>query len=77
MTIPANSGWNNYTLETYDPTTVVSGKATIIEVATNTLEFRIIHSEEVSWEGDAIAGSFAIENLSKQICEKVWSNIIK
>ena len=24
---------------------------------------------------DPLAGSFAIENLSKQICEKVWSNI--
>jgi hypothetical protein len=64
LTVPANSGWNNYTLETYEPTTVVSGKATVIEVATNTLEFRIIHSEEVSWEGDAIAGSLAIDNLN-------------
>lgn len=63
LTVPANSGWNTYSMETYEPTTVINGKATIIEVASNTLEFRIIHSEEVSWEGDAIAAFLAVDNL--------------
>ncbi len=60
--VPAFSGWNWYFID-FDYT-IVNGNATEIEVLENVHEFRIIVSDEVSWDGDQIAGELAISTIS-------------